>query len=31
MYPQNAGEEMGQKIGEYVVRNFMQPVSVATH
>jgi hypothetical protein len=25
-----AGEDMGQQIGEYVVRNFMQPVSVAT-
>ena len=24
------GEDMGRKIGEYVVKNFMQPVTVAT-
>jgi hypothetical protein len=26
----NVGQDMGRKIGEYVVRNFMQPVAVAT-
>jgi hypothetical protein len=26
----NVGQDMGRKIGEYVVKNFMQPVAVAT-
>ncbi len=26
----NVGQDMGRKIGEYVVKNFMQPVDVAT-